>query len=470
MWQRLRLVALTYFTRKLMLLFLGLYLLMTLPFVFLANSRGDQFSREIAMLLPKLFFEMYVGFLVGAHLKQQFASPRSRLMPGFVGPHLLVATLLFVGVVAWTVLPVWGNPNASSIGLSAIAIHLGMLGLWLGCSPNAAGIMAALLSFILPTTAVGRALVLEIATGAEPILALSLISAHVASLLLLFNHLVWMDEDDPDYSKVQSFDAWDMRAATQRNLQRNVSLSGHWMLAALAASATGRLERATAVPATTSRQRVALFGLGDNWPSSFLMNMIVIVLMEVVLLLVMGGRDSIQSAQKFRSALLMPMIFSLAFVWGQWMPWMQRWPRLGYESLRPVSRHDWVWENGIAIAKTIARNQAVVTLLQVLIVAFVLPKFLTDPSLWEALIWISGCQVLMFGLCTWVASFGSLLLASLLLGPCFVVLIALWVGPPTLLQSGWGIPLTIGLSLVVSLIGVAVCRIAFRRWCRIDLP
>ncbi len=460
MWERCRLVALTYFTRKLLLLFLGGFGLFTLPFVFIAMSQPDQFSRNVGALFPMIFFSAYIGFFLGAHLKQQFANPRARLLPGFAGPHLVVAMLFCVGLVAWLVLPVWGNSGVSLLGFSAIAIHVAVLGLWLGCSPHPAGFVVFLLTIGLPMTAFGRALV------AEPILALSLISAHVASLVLLLNHLVGMNEDDPDYSKVQSLNAFDLRISTQRNFQRNVSLSGNWMLAALAASATGRLERATAVPATTPRQRAALFGLGDNWPTPFLMNMVVIVLMEVVLLL-MGARDSIQTSQSFRTALLMPMVISFALVWGQWMPWMQRWPRLGYESLRPVSRREWAWENGVAIAKTIARNQAVVTLLQVLIVAFLLPNFLTEPSLWTAMIWLLGCQVLLFGVCAWVTSFGSLLMASLLMAPCFAVLVAPFQASQF---SEWGTPLTAVLSLGMALLGLVSCRFAFKRWCQMDLP
>lgn len=469
MWQRCKQVAINYLTRKMLLLFLGCYLLMTVPLVFLASSRPDQVSRMIAGLFPPLFFLMYIGFLLGAHLKQQFSNPRARLLPGFGGPHLLVSMLFFVAALAWSVLPAWGTPTLSPIGFLAISLHLGMLGLWIGSRPNAAVIVLLLLSSILPTTAVGRGLVVEIATGAEPIMAFSMISAHVASLVLLLSHLVAMNEDDPDYSKVQSLDMWDMRAATQRNFQRNVALSGNWMLTALSASAAGRLDRATAVPATTPRQRAALFGLGDNYPSPFLMNMIVILLLEVVLLL-MGGQQSIRSTQNFRTALFLPMWISFALVWGQWMPRLQRWPRLGYESLRPVSRREWVWENGVAIAKTIVLNQAVAILIQLLLVALFLPQFLMEPSLWEAVMWWSGGQVLLFGICAWLTSYGSLLVLGFAMVPCFVLLAAPWGISTMPSQVAWSIPLTACLSFGAALLGLVVSRFAFQRWCRMDLP
>ena len=470
MWERCKHVAITYLTRKALLFGWLFLLLMSLPSFFVENVPAGNTSRDFAMLLSKLMFLMFFGFGLGAHLKHQFANPRSRLLPGFCGAQLSVAMLLFVAGVAWSALPACWSSGVSVLGFSAIALHVGALGLWIGCSPYPAVGVSLMLTIGTPMSPVGRALVVEITTGAEPILALSLISAHVAALVLLFNHLVKLNEDDPDYSKVQSFDAWDMRSATQRNFLRNVSMNGNWMLSLMSASAAGRLERATAAPATTSHQRVALFGLGDDWPSSLWMNVVVLVAVEVVLLL-MGGRDRIQSAENLSSALFLPMLVSFALVWGLWMPWLQRWSRLGYESLRPVSRHDWVWENGVAIAKTMARTHAAVTLIQVLIVAFLFPKFLTEPSLWEALIWVSGCQVLLFGVCAWLTSHGSLLAMGMgmgmVIGPCLGLLNAPWGKP---LELGWGIPLTVCLSVVVSLIGAACSRFAFKRWCQMDLP
>ena len=456
----------TYGTRKLLWLVLGFYVLISIPFFFMANSRPDHFARVFGMF-PKLFFQAYVAFFFGAHLKQQFANPRARLMPRFAGPHLVVSMLIFVATVVWAVLPAVGSPSVSVLGFSAIALHLGALALRLGCSPDPIGTAVLCATIGLSMTAVGRALAVEIAIGSEPILAIAMISAHVASLVLLLNHLTKLDEDDPDYSKVQAFNVWDLRASTQRNFQRNVSLSNNWMLNLIAGSAAARLEPATSAPATTPSQRATLFGLGDNWPSPIWMNQIMIGLMEVVLLQ-MGGRNSIQTSQGFRAAMLMPMFISLSLVLGQWMPWMQRWARLGYESLRPISRREWVWENGIAIAKTVMLNQAFAILMQVLIVALLLPQFLTDPVLWEALIWFTGCQILVFGICAWLASYGSILLMSGMMGGCSMGLFASWGAP--VVHGTWGIPLTACLSLVASLIGVWVSRVAFKRWCEMDLP
>ena len=273
MWQRFRLIALTYFTRKLLLLFLACYALITLPLLFIVDHRSDQFALQFGMLVPKVMFLGYLAFFVGAHLKQQFANPRARLLPGFVGAHLSVVMLFLVMLVAWAVLPAWGASGMSLLGMAAITLHVGALGLWLGCSPQPIVSVLFIGTVFGPlVSAVGRGLLIEIAAGAEPILALSVISAHVASLVLLMNRLAWLSEDDPDYTKVQALNVWDLRATNQRAFQRNVLANSNWMMSAMMANAGAKLDRAVSVPASTARQRIALFALGDNWPSALLLN------------------------------------------------------------------------------------------------------------------------------------------------------------------------------------------------------
>ena len=473
MWQRFRLIALTYFTRKLLLLFLACYALITLPFLFIADHRADQFALQFGMLVPKVMFLGYIAFFVGAHLKQQFANPRARLLPGFVGAHLRVVMLFFVMLLVWAVLPAWGAPGMSLLGMTAITLHVGALGLWLGCSPHPIGFALFIGTVIGPVvSAVGRGLLMEIATGAEPILALSLISAHVASLVLLMNHLVWLSEDDPDYTKVQPLNVWDLRAINQRALQRNMNVSGNWLLSASAWSAAARLERAIAIPAATPRQRIALFALGKSWPSSMLLNQLAIGAVSAVSVgvILVNDRFQLSASRDFAWTPKTVMWFSLfVAAWGQWWQLLLRWPRLGYESLRPVSRHEWVWENGVAIAKSVSLNYCAALCIQLLIMAVLLPDALNAPTLWQLLIWITACQVLIFGTLAWLTSYGSMMLLMMCIGMGFSLLMPLTLA----LMRGQlelDLPKIIGLSVGTAVLGVIVTRQAMKRWCRMELP
>lgn len=56
MWQRCRAVAMTYFSQKIILLFLALFALIILPLFFIAQERPNQFAQQYGTLVPWLFF------------------------------------------------------------------------------------------------------------------------------------------------------------------------------------------------------------------------------------------------------------------------------------------------------------------------------------------------------------------------------------------------------------------------------
>ena len=489
MWQRFRLIALTYFTRTFLLLMFAVYAVVPLPFLlaaygliprlpplpfpFVVHQVTDQFAERFGMLFLTMTWLGFVAFFVGAHLKQQFANPRARLLPGFAGSHLSVVMVLFATLLAWVVLLAWGALGMSLLGCAAIAIHVGALGLWMGCRPSL--LVFGLLfvtSFGSVISAVGRGLLMEIATGAEPILAMLLISAHVASLVVLMNHLTWLSEDDPDYANVLPLNAWDLRATSQRAFQRNVlAYDNRTTLAlnALELSAGAVLDRAAAVPATTPRQRIALFALGDTFlPAPFSLNQFVIGPAAIVLVL-MGEMYLFPKFIVFDVPSTFVIGFAVLFAGGRWMIWLLRWPRLGYESLRPVSRHEWVWENGVAIAKSVALNHVAFVLIPLPIVAVLLPDALSAPTLWRLLIWSTACQVLIFGAFAWLTSYGSTWLMTICAGIAGFTLLLLTVT----FMSGkleLNLPTIIGLSVGTAVLGVIVTRQAMKRWCRMDLP
>ena len=489
MWQRFRLIALTYFTRTFLLLMFAVYALLPLPFLlaaygliprplspairFLVYQETDQFAERFGMLFSTVSWLGFVAFFVGAHLKQQFANPRARLLPGFAGSHLSVVMVLFATLLAWVVLLAWGALGMSLLGCAAIAIHVGALGLWMGCRPSL--LVFGLLNVTVlgsVISAVGRGLLMEIATGAEPILAMLLISAHVVSLVVLMNHLTWLSEDDPDYANVLPLNAWDLRATSQRAFQRTMLANDNRSMAVLNAmelSAGAVLDRATAVPATTPRQRIALFALGEIYlPAPFSLNQYVIGPATSVLIL-MGGLYLFPTSMVMDFPSSFVIGFAVFFAWIRWMIWLLRWPRLGYESLRPVSRHEWVWENGVTIAKSVALNHVATALIPLPIVAVLLPDALSAPTLWRLLIWSTACQVLVFGAFAWLTSYGStwlLMICACIAGVTLLILTLTFMSAKLELN----LPTIIGLSVGTAVLGVIVTRQAMKRWCRMDLP
>ncbi len=466
MWGRLKSVAMTYVMRKLFWIFAGLYLFGLPIMVSLLTKNSD--TSALGGAFQSLFIGAYFCFLAGAHLKQQFANPRSRTLPGFGAPHLVVSVGLVALVTMVTASCAAMHSATTCLGTIAIAVHVNFLAHRLGSNPSNPSAWIFVVTVVGMADSMGRGLGIAIITGQEPTLAIALLVGHACGLLLLLDDMLKLDEDSPSYQVVVNFNAWDMRVPAQRALIRNMSQRDSRYLRLVSWASRKRLERATSAPATTSAQRIALFGLGDNWPSPLLFNQFAVAAIAIFFLWLIGGRNSIRTAHELSLLMRIFLVAIMAFVWGIWFMWGQRWSRLGYESLRPVSRAEWVWENGVSIGKTVALNHCIAALLQVLIVAVVLPEFLHDPSVWLVLMFATGVQVLAFGLFAFVSSFGSMLAMGMVMGMLSTALMIPGAFMPG--DNGLNVALMFALTGFAIAIGSALIGLAFRRWCRMDLP
>lgn len=466
MWARLKSVAMTYLTRKLFWLFALIYSL-ALPGMYLGMTKNSDAS-TLAAGFQALFFGAYLCFILGVHLKQQFANPRASLLPNFGTPHLVVSIGLMLVVTLITTMCASLHSATHWLGALAVAVHVNFMAHRLGSNPTNASAWIFVVSVAGMTTPMGRELVFEIITGREPTLVLALLVGHVCGLLLQLDDMLKLDEDSPGYQIVVNFNAWDMRAPAQRALIRNMSQRDSGYLRLMGWATRKRLERATAGPATTPAQRIALFGLGDNWPSPLLFNQVAVAAIAIFFLWLIGGRNSIRTAHELSLLMRIFLVAIMAFVWGVWFMWGQRWSRLGYESLRPVSRQEWVWENGVSIGKTVALNHCIAALLQVVIVGVVLPEFLQDSSLWLVLMFATGVQVLAFGVFAYVSSFGSMLAMGAVMGTLSTLMMTPGAFMPG--DNGLNVGLMFLLTGIAIAIGTGLSGLAFRRWCRMDLP
>ena len=231
-----------------------------------------------------------------------------------------------------------------------------------------------------------------------------------------------------------------------------------------------RLDRRTAQPADTRSRRVALLQMAGDWPANLMSVLLMLVVMECVPLMmqqVYYNKDLITTAEGFSKALNWPIMLSLMSAWTFWLPQSQRWSRLGYESLRPSTRKEWVLENGLALIRNILAMQVVWLLVQVVLLFAFLPAFATSPVIANGLIFLTGVHMVMFGAGAWVASFGSTF--GKLVG--FIIAVSglqpSWQAMSSFaLSYSWQIPL---LAAICAVIGVLLTTLAYRRWCRIDL-
>lgn len=452
-------VLMTYLTRKWVALYAGGSLL-----VMLVSGLWSFIDPGKTLISPvPLYFVFPLQFLA-VHLKQQMALPQANLVPGYRRPHLTIGFLWLTGPLLLVAFDAW-NRDVSIVGAIVITFYVWLTYFHINVWPHRVAVAAlvfAVLSIFVPHL---RAVVFDIILGREPVLIWSLLSAEAAAVVLLFHHLATLTEDDPDYGKVAAMNPWDLRPATTRTQNRAAMLKSGRFTETLYASASRRLDRITRAPAKTFWDRVALYRMSGDWPTNWWFAMAIIACLE--LFIVKQAASRILTEQSFRQTAMIPLSVSTGLTLATWFTVFRRWGRLGYESLRPATRRQWVLENAAAILMRVGQIQIVWLLLQGAVLLICFPEFQLSPVLLETLgCWI-GWQILIFGVSAWIASFASYALKMISMG---AMLGLMWIGwiPLGLLNVEQGRTLWQITAVATGTIGLGMCAVAYRKWCRID--
>lgn len=457
-------VLVTYTTRRLHMLILFVITVSGVVMIYAANA-GDRGSGSSDMgLITFLLFPMVMlNQYLGAFLKHQMATYRAALVPGYRTPHLIAAALvvLFPLLVCTVTATVRSLPLPGIIGILAFAAMAGLHG------GNSSQLVAwSCYAFLIATFFVPhlRAAIFEMLNGQEPGMAWSLISASVAGTALLFHRLATLTEDDPEFGRVMPMDPWDRSAFASRTRNRSLFHQRPTFISLMTGAASLRLDSITTKPARTMWQRVALLRLADDAPMNigwFVFATTTAVFMITLMLYSHGTR-----LQAF--ALLLSL--ATAVVWiAQLGATASRWSRLGYESLRPQTRRQWVIENGLSIIISGMLLQSSILPLSVNLAILLFGKSLSPELIGCGLLLILSRHILIFGLWFWVASFRSTFLSAIAGFGLVLILTPSSITFPYPSFGWWTTQSLLILSGIVSVAGIALCWMAYRRWCRIDL-
>jgi hypothetical protein len=458
-------VLVTYATCRLLMLMVFLVSVLGIFMIYAADSGnlGNGSSDMRPLILSSLFPIAILHINLGVFLKQQMATHRAALVPGYRTPHLIAAALvvLFPMAVVTVTAVASSVPLPGIIGLMAFAAMAGIYGgngshlvIW----PCYAILMATLLVPHL------RAAVLEMLNGQQPGMAWSLISAAMAGAALLFHRLATLAEDDPEFGKVIPMNPWDLSAAASRTRNRNRLQHQARFKNFLTAPASQRLDRITIRPATTLWQRVALLRLADDTPVNLVWFAFVMGMAIVIMSLPLSSPNGLQQVFVF---LLSPVT---AIAWMVPLSaTVSRGSRLGYESLRPQTRRQWVIENGLSIIINGMTVHLSIIALSLIVAISLLGKELSAQLVVCGLPFVLSRQILIFGLWFWVASFRSTVMHAIGAIGLISILTPSIIAFPYPSLGWWTIQSLLILSGIVASIGLALCWMAYRRWCRIDL-
>jgi hypothetical protein len=187
-----------------------------------------------------------------------------------------------------------------------------------------------------------------------------------------------------------------------------------------------------------------------------------ILAVTMLLLPVITGATQPMGAGALEGMLLMVMVLPPVIAIGHWA---RRWPSLGYESLRPVSRERFLRELGLAMALDLVEAWVVIMACTILPLTFWVPNLPRELLSSGFLPLSAAVAVIIFATNAWV-----LRLRSGPLSYAMMIVSAAWPLLPILLNDV-GARRSTALSVATVLLAAAIVITldAYARWRRTDL-
>ena len=390
----------TYLTRKLFVLIMLFFGMVGAATIFTSGKNAS----------PGYVFLIFPAFFAGAHLKQQIATPEATVVPGYRGPHLWVgAAFLLIPVILGLLTPVL--KEQSVLGHLAVICALWTAGLSIAACGDRVSALAFAFVYLPMLAPPMRMAVAELLAGEQSGLAICLLSAAAALAARCFHRLTVLSEEDAEYAKVMPLNPWDVKPAAVRQRNKIQLQASQRTLSARLGTASALLDKTADRPGVARSRRITLWRLATDWPMNAWATIPLMLFIEVLPLQYID-RDGM-SQDLFASLLAQPLMISMALQWVCWLPMIQRWSRLGYESLRPLSRRDWVVENASAILRNVVQLQILWLAVQLTLLLIFFRPFVTSPVIPNALIFLAGLHVLAFGYCALITSVGSIVLKAI---------------------------------------------------------
>lgn len=374
--------------------------------------------------------------MLAIHLKDMFASPSARLLPGFRRAHLSVmgawlAVLLLAAPVALNV------PHPALAKWAAVFMILCTLTVWwVLVHPPSLPMMLVMLWVALSLPAGGRVMD-RLLTEATVFEAMMLLGVVAALAVLGLVRLVTLHEEMPEYHRRMSGDLWRSHGAgtgPQPRPSENLSdkvIERH--LSRLPKAGRGGIWA-----------RARRWGNGAPlWPVAPL-----IAVVLGILLLFRSG-DPIFLLRAGPGIVLMPAFITCVAKTKQLL--------LEFNLLRPVSRPALMREMGLNLAVDLGRLWLAVVGGWLLAIFYWAPHELLTPAMLRFLFVSTFAQVFLFSIIIWLARYRRPLL---ILAPIAFMLLVM--RQPIFFQRPSAVVQTT--AIILALLGLLIARDAYRRW------
>jgi hypothetical protein len=414
-------------------------------------------QNDVSEMLAYSYLTLSIfGWSLGTHVKEQFANSRASLLPGFRGPHLAMAAALAVPVIALATATICYVQGTALLGTAAVVLALFTAALWWAYWPTWTWLGPALLTlplaFPLP-----RSIFTALVEGDAVLVSVLLLLVCIWLLAMLVHRLWRLDEELPEYH---------VPLLTRLAGPRQADVRRTWSTWGPPEGQPDLFPRRVPVPRAGSfwgRVRLWRFGITDSYRGGALLAMGGPLGVLACYLLVGGAPLTTDAVMDFL------ILFGLISSAGAPVRLVQRWPRLGYELLRPTARRDFYRQMGLAFACDMLEPCLWLLLLAGVVTAIWSPAW---PRIWEVTVFLALLVCMWVGqwaLVAWAVSYtrSLFLLIPAVMGLSFVPYV-LWkrYQISTLpLATEYYLLLALGMMLLWT----AVLYLAYRRWQGLDL-
>ncbi len=379
-----------------------------------ATGRAEWTPRKV----DNLFVEFSMPFpyffaLVVTHLKEQLASPRSALIPGYRAAHIIVAGLLVAPIFTFVPAMVSLALHAPLIGPAGFVFAFFALAGWGLYMGNAIRIVAVLVWFSFQFSAF-QAFYIDLLAGKYPTLAVLLFAGGILAFVGLGRRMLNLSEGNPEYFKNIYFSS---RAASQSRggAAANPPLAkayGSRWLAWISAPAEGGLRFPRGARPTIWGfvvRRRALEGRQSAFSS--------MVLLVFLGLLLAALRNPWQNPWQPKpiTRFLLPWQGLLVSAFILAISTFKRWPYLQYESLLPLTRGQFLLAQAMMLLWDLAFMWLLAVVALIAVLAVIDPPFFADSAFWLGMLFGVFSGVFSIAVVLWILRSGSLLVCAIIM-------------------------------------------------------
>jgi hypothetical protein len=444
---------------------------------------GDLARRQGAIvggvLSRKSYLAMFAYFnacVLGVLLRDSIAHPWASLLPHYRKKHLLVTTLIalvFLGIPMFSI-EIVRTSGIAPMSVAVIFLTCLAAGLWTLHHPLLGVLAFPFLVFVMAPSSSSPALAAFLA-GTNPAASAALVFISLLALWALARRLLALNEDTVEYAIARLWGD-SFRGRGFRDQAKTIAD----YVAALPADKRAPLQNFDWLknPFTNLKQidnlsgcserslwqRLQLWRLGTAptraWASVGGLMLITLIFILPMLFIPPFAELPARTTVVIFSVQVMTNPFNF------WLSWFNRRHRLGYESLRPRARQEFVRELGLALLWDITLCWLGGVLFMGIAAAIWAPELLQVKNI---ILFILGtgvgqlCAYAMMGI--WSLKRGMVASVSCALGAFLAI--ALWM--ISTMNGDIGVEVNIAIASVLAAASVATIALAYHRWCRSDL-